>query len=197
MLENFTSDDVARLAYLLALAGLLLGYGALSRRANLGEKLRGVLLWLLIILGVAAGYGLWQNNPALTGAMVSQPGRVELTRGGDGHFHLTLQVTGPSGKEEPVRVVLDTGASELVLRREDAARLGFQDLDFQGTARTANGTVRTASVWLDRVRLGESRQTRVRALVNEGELFTSLLGMGYLAQFSRIEIRGERLVIEF
>jgi aspartyl protease family protein len=37
----------------------------------------------------------------------------------------------------------------------------------------------------------------VRALVNEGELHASLLGMGYLERFARIEIARDQLRITF
>jgi aspartyl protease family protein len=87
----------------------------------------------------------------------------------------------------------------MVLMRSDAERLGFDlgAMAFTGTARTANGTTRTAPIRLASVRLGEATQTNVRALINEGDLHVSLLGMTYLSRFSRLEIAGDRLRIEY
>ena len=58
----------------------------------------------------------------------------------------TLEINGT-----PVRFMVDTGASDIVLSRRDAERVGIDPaaLGYLGRARTANGTVPTA-----RVRLG-------------------------------------------
>ena len=48
---------------------------------------------------------------------------------------------------------------------------------------------------LDSVALGPITDYDLRAVVNEGDLFGSLLGMGYLDRFDRIEIEGGRLVL--
>ena len=48
---------------------------------------------------------------------------------------------------------------------------------------------------LDEVRLGPLVDRNVRAVVNDGDLFGSLLGMGYLDRFRSIEIRGDELIL--
>ena len=65
-----------------------------------------------------------------------------------------------------------------------------------GRAQTANGEVRTASVRINEVILGNMLDRNVPALVNSGEMDTSLLGMSYLQKFSRIEIADNTLVLE-
>ena len=108
-----------------------------------------------------------------------------LRRGRDGHFHLTAQVNGA-----PVRFLVDTGASDVVLTRDDAVRVGLDParLDFTRRAMTANGPVMTAPVRLDRVAVGELEARTVPAVVGGGELFQSLLGMSYLDGFRRIAV---------
>lgn len=202
MLDGLSSDEWARLVYLVLLGGILTTYALVALRGQIATGLRHFMLWGLLFLGAMAGYGLWESMaPRLMGVQSEVAGgAVEVRRARDGHFHLTLEITGPEGGTPvPIRTILDTGASELVLTREDAARLGFKpgDLAFIGTARTANGITRTAPVRLERVRLGGSELTDVRALVNEGQLHVSLLGMGYLSRLSRLEIAGDRLRIEF
>ena len=78
-------------------------------------------------------------------------------------------------------------------------QLGFDlaGLNYHGVASTANGMTRTALVRLDEVTLEGHEAQNVRALINEGELHGSLLGMGYLERFSRIEILRDRLRITF
>lgn len=110
---------------------------------------------------------------------------VEVQRRGDGHYHLTLAVN-----DVPVSFIVDTGATDIVLTQEDAARVGLtpETLNYIGRANTANGVVRTAPVRLDSVALGAIQDSDVFAVVNDGEMRQSLLGMGYLENWGKIEI---------
>jgi aspartyl protease family protein len=85
----------------------------------------------------------------------------------------------------------------VVLGQADAARIGIDTgaLAYLGRAYTANGEVRTAAVTLDSVAVGPVRHEDVRAVVNQGEMNGSLLGMSYLQRFSSIEITGGTLVL--
>lgn len=201
MIDSLHSDQIAQIIYLVLLGTVLASYALVAMRRQLGQFVRMLLLWGLLITGVAAGWGLWQSIMVPSFA-VQQAGEeaVELRRGRDGAFRLTLDVVGREGRApQPVNFVIDTGATDIVLTREDAEALGFgaNDLAFLGTARTANGVVRTARVVLDGVTIGDQEHYRVPALVNEGELHVSLLGMAYLSRFSRIEMTRDRLRLEF
>ncbi|MCL4144737.1 UNVERIFIED_CONTAM: hypothetical protein GTU68_053478 [Idotea baltica] len=118
--------------------------------------------------------------------------RIEVPKGRDNHFRLTLQINGVN-----VNFLVDTGASQVVLTQEDAMRVGLNpdDLAYIHTAMTANGEVATAPVRLDRVTLGDITDTRVRASVNSGDMGSSLLGMSYLSRFDSIEIRQDVLIL--
>ena len=48
---------------------------------------------------------------------------------------------------------------------------------------------------LDSVQLGDITDQDVRAVVNEGDMRESLLGMTYLQKFGRIQIEGNRLTL--
>ena len=191
------SGDIASIFYLTLLGGALLAYLLLSNRAGLGTTLRHAVLWGLIFIGVAAAYGLWQDVfPDRTAAVVTGEGQIAIPRARDGHYYLTLEVN-----ETPVRFVVDTGATDLVLSQRDAAAAGLDpgSLAYLGQARTANGVVPIARVSLDQVVLSEGgmriEDRRVPAFVNQGELDTSLLGMAYLERFARIEIESGRLIL--
>lgn len=191
-----TSDETARLIYLVLLGSVIAGYFFISNRNRLGDAARQAALWGFIFVGVIVGYGLWSDVSDTVmpqQSVLTEEGRIELPRQSDGHYYMTLQVG-----EVPVRFVVDTGASGVVLSRADAARVGISDdeLYFTGRASTANGEVRTARVTLEDVRLGDMNEGRVRAYVNDGELKTSLLGMDYLERFQRIEINRGTLVLE-
>lgn len=115
-----------------------------------------------------------------------------MPRSPDGHYHLTLDVNGT-----PLRFIVDTGATDIVLSREDALRVGIDPttLRFFGRAVTANGTVQTARVTLESVTLGPHTDHNVPARVNGGSMTGSLLGMGYLERFQRVEISRDRLTL--
>lgn len=201
MLDGLSGDELARVVYLVLLGTILGSYALVAMRGRIATGLRHAMLWALLFTGAVAAFGLWESmTPRLIGLQQADARMLEVRRGRDGHFHLSLDIAGaPGAPPAPIRFILDTGASDMVLTRQDAARLGYRegDLVYSGVARTANGTTRTAQVLLSRVMLGEAEQHNIRALVNEGDLHVSLLGMGYLSRFSRIEIVGDRLRIEY
>ncbi|MFB2532354.1 TIGR02281 family clan AA aspartic protease [Paracoccus sp. p3-h83] len=190
-----TGDELGRLAYLALLLAAVGGYAVAAARRDLGQSLRLGALWTLIFLGAIAVAGLWgdiRSTIAPTQATTG-PGRIEVPLGPDGHFHLRAEVNGT-----PIRFVVDTGATSMVLSRADAAKVGLNpdQLAYFGQARTANGTVRTAPVTLDRVVIGPFDDRGVRAVVNDGEMRGSLLGMSYLSSFASVTFRGQTLVLE-
>ncbi len=185
-------DTTLRILYLVCLLAFVAG-GLFWGRRNLGRRMRDFLVWVLIFALAVIVYGFRDvlRQELLPAEMaVSEGGAIEIRRAGDGHFHATLEVDGT-----PVRFMVDTGASDIVLSRRDALRVGIpvDGLEFLGRADTANGTVETAAVRLDSVRLGPITDTNVRASVSAGGLDTSLLGMTWLDRFARIEITGDTM----
>jgi len=186
------SDDFARLIYLGILLAAVAGWVLVEYRGRLGAAARTAMAWGLIFVGVMAGYGLWtdlRSDVRRQAVMVGD--RIEVPRAPDGHYYLTLTVGG-----KPVEFMVDTGASNVVLSRRDAERLGIDPdtLMYLGQAQTANGTVRTARVKLSDVSLGPWHDPTLAAWVNGGEMDGSLLGMDYLGKF-HMELAADRLVL--
>lgn len=187
-------DTVARVIYLVLLLCFLLGFFA-WRRGQIGRNLRDLAVWILIFAMVVIAYGFRDTLRAqlFPSAMLQVSGdAIELRRGSDGHFHATVEVNGV-----PIRFMVDTGASGIVLSRRDAEKIGLDpgNLAYLGTALTANGRVATAGVRLGLVRLGSFTDTGVPASVTEGALDTSLLGMDYLDRFANIVISGDTMTL--
>jgi aspartyl protease family protein len=183
-------DTGARTLYLVLLGAFLLFF-ALRGGLALGRLIRTLAIWALIITGLALAYTVFvEESGGPTASVVVQGEEMVLTRARDGHFHATLEING-----EPIRFIVDTGATDLVLSRDDAAAAGVDTaaLVYLGRARTANGIVRTAPVTLQTVAFGDRVDSRVRATVSEGEMGVSLLGMTYLERFERIEIVGNEM----
>ncbi len=184
----------------LILGAILMGVVALIIlvslvRSRAGRVVRNGTAWIIIFVVTVAGFGLWEDirddfMPKQT-AFADQ-GRVEVPRSRDGHYYMTAEVNGT-----PIDFVVDTGASEIVLTKEDAERAGLaaDQLQFFGRASTANGEVRTAPVRLDSIDIGGIRDANVPAFVNEGQMFKSLLGMSYLHRWDRIEIADGKLIL--
>ena len=188
-------DQLGRAAYLFLLLTFIGGYFLVSQRERLGETMRHAALWVLIFLGAIAAVGLWSDIRDDVAPRQSYVGEatVEVPRGPGGHYHLTLGLNG-----HPVRFIVDTGASDMVLSRLDAMKAGIDlgALTYTGRAQTANGMVRTADVRIGEVTLGEITDRNVRAAVTDGEMGGSLLGMAYLERFDRVSIERGRLVLE-
>lgn len=187
------SETLPRIAYLVILLAALGGWALVEFRGRMGLALRTAFAWGMIFVGVAAGYGLWNDiAPNLRPqAAVMENGEIRIPRAADGHYYLSLEIGG-----QTVDFMADTGATNIVLSGDDARRLGFDPatLVYVGEARTANGSVRIAHVTLPEVRLGPYEDRRVSAWVNGGELDTSLLGMDYLGNF-RIEIDRNEMIL--
>jgi aspartyl protease family protein len=188
-------DDFGRLVYLVLLLVAVGGWMIAAGRGRIGKMAQQAAVWGFIFLGAIASIGLWTDirSDVAPRAAVLEDGRIEIPRGPDGHYHLTLRLNGT-----PVAFIVDTGASDLVLSRRDAERIGLDParLAFTGQAMTANGTVRTAGARIDTVELGGVTERNVRASVTDGEMVGSLLGMRYLDRFARIEISGNRMLLE-
>ena len=189
-------NDFARLIYLSVLVVAILGSVLISRRGAYGKMFRQAGVWLLIFMGLVAIVASWQDirqSGQTTSFQQSQDGAIIIPKEIDGHFHLTLTIN-----DRPIDFLVDTGASDIVLTRNDATRVGFDPnrLDYWGMANTANGTVRLATIRLETVRLGEFIDKNIRASVNKAPMEKSLLGMRYLSKFSAIEISNDQMILK-
>lgn len=122
----------------------------------------------------------------------SSPGRVVLRAGESGHFEVKAYIN-----NRRIDLLADTGATYVVLSYDDADNLGLTgDLDYSGTARTANGVSRVAPVLLSSVEVGDIKMRDVKAIVAEkGALHTSLLGMSFIGRLQSFEMSGRKLVL--
>lgn len=186
-------DRIAQILYLTLLLAAVGGWMLVEYRQRMGQALRIAVAWGLIFLGIMAGYGLWTDmrSELPPRQMTTDASTLEVPRARDGHYYLTLTVNGKS-----VEFMADTGASNVVLSRQDALSLGIDpdSLTYVGQAMTANGAVQTARIRLPEVALGPFTDRDVAAYVTSGEMDISLLGMDYLGQF-KIGIDQGRMVL--
>jgi aspartyl protease family protein len=182
---------------------VLVGMIALALyRRRFSDVLEAALLWivvaLLLVLGYTYRFELRDVSEQvlaefIPGRAVSKGRTVEIARSGSGSFSLAMQVNGAR-----VPMVLDTGASSVVLTQEaaKAAGLPLEVLNYSVNVDTANGRARAAPVTLDRVSIGGITERSVPALIAQpGQLRMSLLGMSFLNRLESWEVRGERLLM--
>ncbi|MEO9824944.1 MAG: TIGR02281 family clan AA aspartic protease [Paracoccaceae bacterium] len=188
-------DDLAQFLLILVLGTAVAGWLFTDTR-NFGKVMKMSISWGLIFLATIAAIGLWEDTSRSFSpqqSILEDGARIEVPRDPSGHFTLVVDVNGV-----PVEFLVDTGATDVVLTRADAERVGLDpdNLAFIGRARTANGTVNTASATVGSLSLGAIRFERARVSVNGGEMDQSLLGMSFLGRVGRLEIADNILIIE-
>ena len=170
-------------------------------RQRLSAALQSALIWILIGLLLAIGYTYRFELQDVTDRVLAElvPGHVathgrtvEIV-GGGGSFSMAAQINGAR-----IPMVLDTGASSVVLTQDaaKAAGLPLEMLSYTVNVDTANGRARAAPVTLERLAIGGIVEQSVPALIAQpGQLRTSLLGMSFLKRLESYEVRGDRLLM--
>lgn len=169
-------------------------------RESLSRVLEATLFWVILGLLLVVGYSYRSElgeaadrviAELVPGHVASHGRNVEVVRGRGGDFAMTAYINGKT-----VPMVLDTGASSVVLTQEAAraAGLPIEVLEYSVNIDTANGRTRAASVMLDRLAVGSLIERSVPALVvKQGRLKSNLLGMSFLNRLESWEVRGDKL----
>ena len=185
------------------MAAALVGLIALTLfRQRFSHVLESLLIWAMLGALLALGYTYRVELREVTDRVLAEfiPGyaatrgrAVEIVRASGGGFSVAAQVNGAR-----IPMVLDTGASAVVLTQEaaKAAGLPLEVLNYSVNVDTANGRARAAPVTLDRLTIGDITERSVPALVAQGgQLRTSLLGMTFLNRLESWEVRGDKLMM--
>jgi len=170
-------------------------------RQRFPNALQSAAVWALIALVLVLAYTYRFELRDVSDRVLAEiiPGRavtrghtVEIARGTGGSFAVTTQVNGAR-----IAMVLDTGASAVVLTQEAArtAGLPLEVLNYSVHVDTANGRAWAAPVTLDKVSIGGITERSVPALITQGGLRTNLLGMSFLNRLQSWEVRGDRLLL--
>jgi aspartyl protease family protein len=198
-LSELDLGSLARKIVVLVVAGAV---ALMLFRERFAQALTAALFWVVLALVLVVGYSYRFElhdiadrvmTELVPGHAISQGRTVQVARAANGDFAVTAQINGAR-----VSMVLDTGASSVVLTREDAkaAGLPLEVLAYTVSIDTANGRTQAAPVTLDRVGIGGLVEHSIAALVAQpGQLKTSLLGMSFLNRLQSWEVRGDRLLL--
>jgi aspartyl protease family protein len=197
-----STRDFSSLAYRIGLLVFIAGTVVTLFRERFTQAVTAAVLWVAVGLVLVVGYSyrfeLHQIADRVLvelvpGRVISQGRSVAVARTDGGDFAINADINGAR-----VAMVLDTGASSVVLTREDAkaAGLPIEVLNYTVNIDTANGRTRAAPVTLDSVAVGSLVEHSVDALVAQpGQLKTSLLGMSFLNRLQSWEVSGDRLFL--
>lgn len=172
--------------------------------------MRQILIIAALVLGVGAYAARYADqavavNPSAQAAAtqtarteprppVSSGRSMRLDADRQGHFKVEARIEGRF-----IDFLVDTGATMVIMRESDAARVGVrpQRADYTATVSTANGKIKAAPAKLDRVEVGGITVYDVQALVLPDEaLWQNLLGMSFLSRLKRYEVAAGRMVLE-
>lgn len=199
-IANLLRHDMGALVIKVALVVFVGGLVLTLFRERLSQALEAMLFWAVVGLLLVVGYTYRYELRDVTDRVVAElmPGhvaghgrRAQVVRGQTGDFALTATIN-----DVRVPMVLDTGASSVVLTQEAAKAVGLpiEVLNYTIKVETANGRTRAAAVTLDRLAVGNLVERSVPALVvQHGQLKHSLLGMSFLNRLESWEVRGDRL----
>ncbi len=191
----------ALLVYLVG--GMMSHYGG---RAS--AMVRDAVTWFALGIALVTLYSYKEEIAPIAARVVGEllPGSamtVEQSAGGlteirirkrlDGHFTANVEVNG-----RKIAMIVDTGASSIVLTPEDAAKAGIDvgGLAYDIPVLTANGRTFAARVRLGKVAIGPLDRANVDALVTKrGAMTQSLLGMSFLSRLRSYEFSGDFLTL--
>lgn len=174
------------------------------RRVKLKETLRNVLMWLGVGMVLVIGFSYQEELMSLVQRLRADliPGTAVQTSASEmvisasegGGFHVYGKIN-----DTPVRFLVDTGASAIVLSPADARRMGidFSSLTFDRPYETANGIGYGASTVVDELTVGHIRLAKVRVSINGAAMSSSLLGMTFLNRMKSFNISGRKLILRY
>jgi aspartyl protease family protein len=187
----------------LALPGLLFSY-----RGRLAKGLAHVAIWVGIAVALVTGYAYRDTFESIAARVTSEltpAGRPVETTGTDGERAVRIRrssrgpfVARANVNGADVSMLVDTGASSVVLKSADAERAGIdlKALRFTIAVDTANGTSFCAPVRLRNIAVGGIAFQGVEALVAQpGNLKESLLGMNFLRRLRSYDFSGDFLTL--
>ena len=195
----------AQIAIAVAVAfWLLFGSARGIGHAQVGRAIGGALTWAALLVALMGLYAyrfefgdiadrvVAEFSPSEP--IVGQGGEVAIRRRLSGEFDIAAKVN-----DVPTTFLFDTGASTVVIRAQDARKMGIDlsTLTYDVHVTTANGSALAAETRLDQIAIGSIVVRNVRALIaRPGALSENLLGMSFLDRLQSYSVERGRLVLK-
>ncbi|MGE0753729.1 MAG: TIGR02281 family clan AA aspartic protease [Alphaproteobacteria bacterium] len=195
-----SNDQKVHVLYLVLLLALV-GSGVLhAREQPLGQVAKAALAWMGVFVVLILGYSyrdvLLDNRLGAElmpyRARTTDDGAITVRGSADGHFFLEMEAN-----NVPVKFMVDTGATNIVLSPRDAQRIGIdtETLNYNRRAMTANGMVKGAVIRISSLRVRHIELADVAVTVNGASMDISLLGMDFLKALRSYRVEGNTLTL--
>ena len=193
-------DQAVHFIYLFGV--LILVAGALFvRRIPIGQGLKMMVAWVLIFAAAFIIFTLKNDFIALwdrlvletRGGVVQEQNGEELRvrQSPDGHFWVQAELNG-----EPVRFLVDSGATTTSISRAVAERAGVEPgRGLPALVRTANGVVAVQRGRADRLQVGTIERRNIPVHISEAFGDMNVIGMNFLSTLSSWGVEGRTLVL--
>jgi aspartyl protease family protein len=167
--------------------------------------IKNIILWLgifcLLILVYAFRFELSSIKERVVAVLIpsyswtNNSGQLVIARSSNGHFYLDAV----GSKNQVIHFLVDTGASDVALTRQDAIKLGFKldTLNYTRKYNTANGISYAAPVVIKELIIHKKTFYNVEAHVASEGLDISLLGMSLIEDFANFKITKDMLILEY
>jgi aspartyl protease family protein len=209
VLSTMGNTEIAILAAGVLLVGVYLLLILGDERSRPLRALRHLLTWAALGLFLVTSYTYRQELSAVlyrvAGELIpagqtmvvetedKSVHAVRVRKRFDGHFSVRAAING-----QAMLLLVDTGASTVVLKPADAARAGVdtRELSYSVPVQTANGLAYAAPVHLRTVAIGPLVIHNVDALVAKpGSVNENLLGMSFLMRLRSYEFSKDFLTL--
>jgi aspartyl protease family protein len=196
-----SSSDWAAAAGGVAMAALV-GARLLTRGLEVGKAVRHLAIWGGVVAVLLLAYSFKDELGPVAARLrsaivpgypvVTMPGEQMISRDQSGGFFVVGSVNG-----KPVRFLVDTGSSDIVLSPADAQRLGVDPatLRFDHPVETANGEGFGAPFTADSLTVGGIALDHVPMSINKAPMSSSLLGMAFFNRLKSFRFEGDRLYL--
>ena len=207
-IAGFEQNDFAGIMTGIALLIFIGGGTLMSYRGQGSKMIKDIAIWLALTLALVTVYSFRFEFETVARRVAGElmPGLVntsyrngtgesvvEIPRRINGHYVTRVRINGA-----PVEMMVDTGASGIVLTPQDAQRAGIDidRLSYSVPVSTANGQAMVAMVRLQAISIGDIGARNLQAHISQpGALSQSLLGMSFLSRLRSYEVKNGVLIL--
>jgi aspartyl protease family protein len=193
-------DQAVHVIYLLGVL-VLVASSLLVRRIPIGQGLKMLAAWVMIFAAAFIIFtmrddfkALWDRVLLETRGGVVQEQRGEelrVRRSPDGHFWVNAELNG-----EPVRFLIDSGATTTSISRSVAERAGIEPSGgFPAMVRTANGIVAVQRGRAERLTVGGIERRDLGVHISDAFGDMNVIGMNFLSSLSSWSVEGRTLIL--
>lgn len=197
---NEGGDQAIHVIYLLGAMVLVVSAFAV-RRVKLGTAVKMFASWVLIFAAAFVIFTFKDDFAALGDRLLvsvrggetvpTAPGETRVRLAPDGHFWVEAQLNG-----QPVRFLVDSGATVTSISAETARRVGIQPQPgLPVVVSTANGLVNAQRGRAERLLVGNIERQNVAVHISEAFGDMNVIGMNFLSSLRSWSVEGRTLIL--